>query len=123
MNSWEAKQFQGPISPWLPSFIAGTPNGQGVTEALTKCAETWMNTVLRHSAALVVVLLGPDAQEAADELWELDASKKVQFNVPVAGRNRAVARLPLPGAGTPATFEKSVDADNLSQLRGLFPPN
>ncbi len=103
-----------------PAVHCRTPKGQGVPEALTKCAETWMDTVLRHAAALVVVLLGPEAQEAAAKLWELDASKTVQFDVPVAGRNRAVARLPLPGAGVPATFEKCVDADDLLRLRGLL---
>ena len=97
-----------------------TPKGEGVPEALTKCAVTWMNLVLEHAAASIVILMGPEAQDAATNLWKLDASRNVQFDVPVAGRNRAVARLPLPGAGVPSKFENCVEPDDLRRLRALL---
>ncbi len=106
-----------------PAVHCRTPNGEGVPEALSRCAETWMDLVLEHAAALIVVLLGLEAQEAATSVWGLDASRTVQFDVPIAGRNRAVARLPLPGAGEVSTFEKCVDADDLRRLRALLSAN
>ena len=103
-----------------PAVHCRTPRGEGVPEALSLCTQRWMNLVLEHAAASIVILLGPEAQEAPANLWKLDASRIVQFDVPVAGRNRAIVRLPLPGAGVPSKFENCVGSDDLRRLRALL---
>ena len=103
-----------------PAVHCKTPKGEGVPEALTQCTQTWMNRVFGHAVASVVVLLGPEAQDSATRLWNLDAELNVQFDVPVEGRKRAFARLPLPGAGKSSKFENCVDPDDLRRLRALL---
>ena len=89
-------------------------------EAVSLCSKKWMPTVMEHSGADIVILLGHYARNAVCQLWELDASRTAQFNVPIAGRNRAVVILPHPNARGPRKIEHCVKSDDLQRLQALL---
>lgn len=71
-------------------------NEAGVRAALNHCSRKWMPAIMEHSGAAIIVLLGDHTRDAAAGLWGLDPSQRVQFDILIAGRKRAVVFLPHP---------------------------
>lgn len=93
---------------------------EGVSAALGYCSRKWMPSVLEMSGSVVVVILGRPAQIAAAKLWQLDITKKVRFDVPICGRNRAVILLPHTNAWAKRKLEHHVFPGDLAKLRALM---
>ena len=77
---------------------------RGVRQALPVCTQRWIDEVLSQSVARVVVLLGVPAREACTRHWKVEGGKSVRFDVPIAGRCRAVVVLPHPSAWVAKTL-------------------
>ena len=92
----------------------------GVREALHLCSQRWLSSVLSQSSAPILILLGNHAKEACSQLWQLDSSRTVNFNVPVSGINRAVVALPHPNARRKRKIADHVDTASLARLRTLM---
>ena len=90
-------------------------------KAVSLCSTKWMTPIMEHSGAVIVVLLGSLAQNAAGQLWGIDNSPSAQFDAPIAGRNRAVVILPHPNARQPRKIEYHVSQEELERLRALLP--
>ena len=90
-------------------------------KAVSLCSTKWMSPIMEHSGAVIVVLLGNLAQNAAAQLWGIDNSPSAQFDAPIAGRNRAVVILPHPNAREPRKIEHHVSQEELERLRALLP--
>ena len=97
---------------------------QGVTQALPRCAERWLDPVMRQSAACIIVLMGKHAHDAAARVWQLDCSQPcVHFGVSIGGRNRALVILPHPNFRGPQKIEHyPAVQEQLPRLRALLPP-
>ena len=89
-------------------------------KAVRICSPKWMPAIMEHSAAAIVVLLGRYAREAAGQLWELDTCQSAQFDVRIAGRNRAVVILPHPNARGPRKIQECVNTEDLQRLQALL---
>ena len=95
---------------------------QGVSYAVRHCAAKWLSRVVSQSAARVVVLLGRHAESCCVELWRIEASRCVHFDVPIAGRSRSVVVLPHPNAFKPKTVAAHATGEELRRLRGSLSP-
>ena len=96
-------------------------NEAGVRNALSHCSRKWLPAIMEQSGAAIIVLLGDHPRDAAVGLWGLDASQRVQFDVPIAGRNRAVVILPHPNFRGKRKIEDYVGQQELEQLRSKLP--
>ena len=92
----------------------------GVKQALQVCARQWLDSVMRESAAKVVVLLGRHAAEACAEPWGIGADRGVRLGVSLAGRSRSVVVLPHPNAREPRKLAEHVDPEGLRGLRACL---
>ena len=92
----------------------------GVESALRTCAARWLTRVVSLSAARVVVLLGRHAARCGADVWGLDVSRRIHFDVPIGGRARAIAVLPHPSAWTARTFAACVDGEDLGRLQAAL---
>ena len=95
----------------------------GVRNALSHCSRKWTPAIMEHSGAAIVVLLGDHARSAAAGLWRLDTSQSAQFDVPIAGRNRAVIILPHPNFRGKRKIVDYVSCVQLERLRALLRGN
>ena len=95
----------------------------GVRNALSHCSRKWTPAIMEHSSAAIVVLLGDHARSAAAGLWRLDTSQSAQFDVPIAGRNRAVIILPHPNFRGKRKIMDYVSCVQLERLRALLRDN
>ena len=89
----------------------------GVAEALSKCAEAWLDSVANQSPARVLVVLGERAKSICTDFWGLSTGRKVHFSISIGGRNRAVVFLPHPSAYTKKTLEHHASEAELLGLR------
>ena len=89
---------------------------QGVREALPLCLERWFAALMEYSGSKIVILLGASARDTCAQLWKLDRRESVHFDIPIAGRNRAVVILPHPNA---RGKRKTVDHATPAQLERL----
>ena len=92
---------------------------QGVADAARYCAGKWLSRVVAESVATIVVLLGRHAERCCAELWPIETSRRVQFDVPVAGRARAVVVLPHPNAFKLKTVAANATREEIGRLRDL----
>ena len=93
---------------------------RGVSDALYHCTNKWMLSIMEISGAVVVVLLGKHAQNAATKIWKLDTAQKVHFDVHIAGRNRAVVLLPHTNSRGKRKIKDYVSHVQLERLRALL---
>lgn len=92
----------------------------GVEAALRACATRWLSRVVGQSAARVVVLLGRHSRRGCAEVWRLDVSRRVHFDVRIGGRSRSVAALPHPSAWMARSFASCVGGEDLDRLRAVL---
>ena len=92
---------------------------RGVAEALAKCAETWLDSVVEKSRASVLVILGEPAKRICSSLWGLSPQRKVHFSISIGGSHRAVVFLPHPNAYTKRKLEYHTSETELLQLRSI----
>ena len=92
---------------------------QGVPEAFCLCSKLWLPSVMKHSGARIIILLGSRAKNACVQLWKLDSRQSVQFDVPIAGRSRAVVILPHPNAFEKKTVAAHATPAQLKRLQSL----
>ena len=96
----------------------------GVTQALRRCAERWLEPVMHQSAAVIIMLMGKHAHDAAARVWQRDCSQPcVHFDVSIGGRSRALVILPHPNFHGPQKIEHYLAVqEQLPRLRALLPP-
>ena len=95
--------------------------GGGVAKpAMRKCTLKWLNQIMEHSTASIIVLLGNDARDACARMWGFDKNRRVHFGVPTPGRERAVVILPHPNARGKRKVENFVNSEQLQRLRALL---
>ena len=82
----------------------------GVTESISICSKKWMEPIMSHSNAKIVVLLGNRARDVCCNLWGIDPSLSVHFDVNCGKRPTAVVILPHPNA-----FKKKKVSDHASE--------
>ena len=92
----------------------------GVREALSLCSKRWLADIMEHSGSRIVILLGVSARDTCAQLWKLDGPEYVHFNIPIAGRNRAVVILPHPNAYEKKTIVSRVTPVQLKRLNSLL---
>ena len=95
-------------------------DGYVAKPAMRQCARKWLNQIMEHSAASIVVLLGDDARNACAELWGFDKRRRVHFDVRTPKQERAVVLLPHPAARNRGKFEDYVTPKELQSLRALL---
>ncbi|MGF1515458.1 MAG: hypothetical protein ACFB5Z_17400 [Elainellaceae cyanobacterium] len=90
--------------------------GAGVAAAQDCCAQTYLDRVLAHSEAKVIVVLGRQARQVVQRRYGL--SPEVRVGGPVEmGRDRWFAFLPHTNARGYRSFEKCVLPEELAELR------
>ena len=92
----------------------------GVDSALRACATRWLSRVVAQSPARVVVVLGRHSGKCCADVWQLEVSSRVHFDIPVGGRSRAVALLPHPNARTMRSFATCVAGKDLDRLQAVL---
>jgi len=53
----------------------------GVTESISICSKKWIEPIMSHSNAKIVVLLGNRARDVCCNFWDIDPSLSVHFDV------------------------------------------
>ena len=91
----------------------------GTAETVRRCTDLWLQAIMELSAAKVVVTISDPTWDACADAWDLQLGRTVQYNVLIAGRQRAVLRLPHRRSGRPSKIERLLDADDLEHLRQL----
>lgn len=89
----------------------------GADATVRHCSNLWLNAIMELSVARVVVTISDPTWNACANAWGLQAGRAVQFDVPIAGRERAVLRLPHRRSGRPSIIRNLLDADDLERLR------
>ena len=90
---------------------------EGVVEAMEFCAGKWLDAILSHAGARVIVVLGKPAKETCLQQWKLGPNHSVHFDVVLGGRPRAVLFLPHPNAFERKTVKRHTSESELARLR------
>ena len=91
----------------------------GDDDTVRHCAELWLNAIMELSVARVVVTISDPTWEVCAEAWGLQPENRVQFEVPIASRERAVLRLPHRRSGRRSIIRNLLDAEDLERLRQI----
>ena len=94
---------------------------KGVSKAQPFCPNKWLDLVMGHSGAKIIVLLGRHARDHCAARWRLDKAQRVHYSVPIARRKQAVVILPHPNFRGSRKIEDYVTASELERLRALLP--
>lgn len=95
----------------------------GVRDAVVLCASQWMPPIVAHSNAVVLVLLGQHAHQAASALWGIDPGRTVHLGLSIGGRVRALVLLPHTNARGLRKIDNHVAPSDLETLRALVSKN
>ena len=91
---------------------------RGVRQALSLCSCRWLEPILKHSAAKVVVVLGKPAKEVLVRRYEkLDSERNFHSQIPLSDRERIVVFLPHPNARQKRKVRDHIAKEELQQLR------
>ena len=93
--------------------------GDGDADTVRHCSGRWLNAIMELSVARVVVTIGDPAWEVCAEAWGLEPESVVQYDMSIAGRERAVLRLPERSVGRRAIIRNMLEADDLERLRQI----
>ena len=91
----------------------------GADATVRHCANLWLNAIMELSVAKVVVTISDPTWDFCAREWQLDPVRTVQFDVPIAGRQRAVLKLPHRRSGRPSIIRNLLDADDMERLRQI----
>ena len=94
--------------------------GDVAKPATRKCTLKWLNQIMEHSTASIIVLLGNDARDACARMWGFDKNRRVHFGVNVPGGERAIVLLPHPAMRGKQEFGNYVSREELQRLRELL---
>ena len=89
----------------------------GVRDAASKCAEQWLERIIRSSPAKVLLVLGEDAGEMLGEFLGLDESYISHRYLDYAGAHRWILFVPAPGSSKPRKIDGILSEDELLELR------
>ena len=95
-------------------------DGYAAKPAMRQCTRKWLNQIMEHSAASIIVLLGNDARDACARMWGFDKNRRVHFGVSVPGGERAIVLLPHPAMQGKQEFGNYVSREELQRLRELL---
>ena len=94
---------------------------EGVSESISICSQKWIEPILEHSNAKIVVLVGALARDVCSDIWNIDNSQSVHFNVLAGHRPRAVVILPHPNArNVPKKISDYATEEQIRKLRSLL---
>ncbi|MEA3413573.1 MAG: hypothetical protein U9R74_18880 [Pseudomonadota bacterium] len=92
----------------------------GVREAAGECATRYLDRVLSHAAARVIVVLGDVARQAIETFYPAERASNNVRVVRIGERNRLLAYLPHPNARKVRTFPGVYSPDELAKIRGAL---
>ena len=91
----------------------------GTAYTVRHCTDLWLNSIMELSAAKVVVTISNPTWGACADAWGLQEGRIVQFDVPIAGRQRAVLKLPHPRSGRCSIIKELLTPGDLEHLRQI----
>lgn len=91
----------------------------GGDHTVRHCTKLWLQSIMELSAAKVVVTISDPTWNACADAWGLQRGRIVQFDVPIAGRQRAVLKLPHRRSGRPSMIKNLLNPDDLERLRQI----
>lgn len=89
----------------------------GVKEALSTCADRYLEPVLRSSTAKVIVVLGSQAGNKIRRRWHLEAGKSLLGPVELGGQMRMITFLPHPTSWEKRTVRGVLGDQGLRDLQ------